>query len=285
MVHEAAKLCPQLTLLKEIHPFGKLPMKALEANAFPAMVYALPELAAEECELDELPAGKEATQKHWRAFVHLLQARVGEFQHFVKSKPLQRLQQEDEGRIKWKDGDLTVVPKTKKCKDMDEWERGFFRIIQEAPAGAGEVPVVVPGPAVEMDMAPVVETEVEGEATLVERARGEREMEVLTGGHDRVPLRWEVERVAPLPVTQTSPDTWRSPEEPWRDWHDVDFLVRIELDKDEFTTVKEAYGMLRPRYWMLKVDMETAYQSKGIASIPGEAATAALVPEKTRVPV
>ncbi|KAK3240713.1 hypothetical protein CYMTET_49467 [Cymbomonas tetramitiformis] len=408
LVHEAAKLRPQLTLRKEIHPFGKLPMKALEANAFPTMVYALPELAAEECELNELPTGKEATQEHWRAFVHLLQARVGEFQHFVKSKvpsypltdvmvasffkkrkrvqgqstrtgwqglfvvnslpktssalqPVQRLQQEDEGRIKWKDGDLTVVPKTKTCKDMDEWERGFFRIMceapaearddlvdflawaktiasdftfyhfsefyehlipqvqrstigislegydrvwrvyqqqhrlqprvkkkrndykwnrdgaqrqqqqqqeqqpqtdnatlpsavlstilvqvttgdafdfrsQEAPAGAVEVPVVVPGPAVEMDMAPMMETEDEGEATLVERARGEREMEVPTDGmaperwrdglrsdefipvwdvlggprrHDRVPLRWEVERIAPLPVTQTSPDAWR----------------------------------------------------------------------------
>ncbi|KAK3232623.1 hypothetical protein CYMTET_57039 [Cymbomonas tetramitiformis] len=579
-------------------------MKALEAKAFPAMVYALPELAAEECELDELPAGKETKQEHWRAFVHLLQAfeRVPAFRqvegsallppldaarreqlaalgssfrtvnedHLARAlrgelapedivrppnagapstaipargplagvnllvQPVQRLQQEDEGRIKWKDGDLTVVPKTKKCKDMDEWERGFFRIIsstvcsrgqsesgattsgtvtvpsssnnssksssprrttvrgaeaqeavveakaavaevaavavalrmratatmvatadisqtaisdiQEAPAGAGEVPLVVPGPAVEMDMAPVVETEAEGEATLVERARGEREMEVPTGGsaperwwaglrrdefipvwdvlggprrHDRVPLKWGVERVAPLPVTQTSPDTWRSPEEPWRvrtstrwpalraeilqratienmkrcgtgenerrcyeeecervgcaiptltdrahlvaaafqDWHDVDFLVRcavfgagwpseeievdepyrvpnyvgpehmdvmrdeitreseaghiflarwrlplgiialgmvekvrkgkvkyrpvndysrpedvgmnarIELDKDEFTTVKEAYGMLRPRYWMFKVDMETACRSKGIASM------------------
>ncbi|KAK3260356.1 hypothetical protein CYMTET_30682, partial [Cymbomonas tetramitiformis] len=85
-VHEAAKLRLQLTLLKGIHPFGKLPMKALEANAFPAMVYALPELAEEECELDELPAGKEATQEHWRAFVHMLQARVSEFQMFVKSK-------------------------------------------------------------------------------------------------------------------------------------------------------------------------------------------------------
>ncbi|KAK3263302.1 hypothetical protein CYMTET_27884 [Cymbomonas tetramitiformis] len=153
LVHEAAKLRPQLTLLKEIHPFSKLPMKALEANAFPAMVYALPELAAEECELDELPAGKKATQEHWRAFVHLLQERVGEFQLFVKSKvrgppplrsrpgnllvqPPQQLQQEDGGRIKWKDGNLTVVPKTKKCKDMDEWERGFFRIMCEAPAEA-----------------------------------------------------------------------------------------------------------------------------------------------------
>ncbi|KAK3283330.1 hypothetical protein CYMTET_8966 [Cymbomonas tetramitiformis] len=61
-------------------------MKAFEANAFPAMVYALPELAAEECELDELPAGKEATQEHWRAVVHMLQARVSEFQMFVKAK-------------------------------------------------------------------------------------------------------------------------------------------------------------------------------------------------------
>ncbi|KAK3256738.1 hypothetical protein CYMTET_34141, partial [Cymbomonas tetramitiformis] len=41
--------------------------------------------------------------------------------------PVQRLQQVDEGRIKWKDGDLTVAPKTKKCKNMDEWERGFFK--------------------------------------------------------------------------------------------------------------------------------------------------------------
>ncbi|KAK3276403.1 hypothetical protein CYMTET_15514 [Cymbomonas tetramitiformis] len=113
LVHETAKLRSQLTLLKGIHPFGKLPMKALEANAFPAMVYALPELAEEECELDELPAGKEATQEHWRAFVHMLQARVSEFQMFVKSK-------------------------TKKCKVMDEWERGFFRIMCEAPLEARE---------------------------------------------------------------------------------------------------------------------------------------------------
>ncbi|KAK3249488.1 hypothetical protein CYMTET_41080 [Cymbomonas tetramitiformis] len=321
-----------------------------------------------------------------------------------------------------------------------------MRDTREAPAGAGEVPATVPGPAVEADMAPVVEKECEGEATLAERVRGEREVEVpaselapfrwwdglrsdefipvwdVLGGprrHDRAPLRWEVERVAPLPVTQTDPDAWRSPEDPRRvrtstrwpairaeilqratienmeacgtgenerrcyeeecervgcaiptltsrahlvaaafhDWHGVDFLVRcaacgagwpseeievdepyrvpnyvgpehmdvmrdeirreaeaghiflarwrlplgiialgmvekvrkgkikyrpvsdysrpekvgvnarIELDKDEFTTVKEAYGMLRPKYWMFKVDMETAYRSKGIASM------------------
>ncbi|KAK3263301.1 hypothetical protein CYMTET_27883, partial [Cymbomonas tetramitiformis] len=133
--------------------------------------------------------------------------------------------------------------------------------------------------------------------------------------HNRVTLRWEVERIAPLPLTLTSPDAWRSPEEPGRvrvstrwpairaeilqratienmeicatgenekrcyeeececvgcaipmlinrahlvaaafqDLHDVDFLVRIELDKDEFTTVKEAYGMLQPPYWIFKV--------------------------------
>ncbi|KAK3254331.1 hypothetical protein CYMTET_36455 [Cymbomonas tetramitiformis] len=77
-------------------------MKALEANAFPPMVYVLPELAEEECELDELPAGKEATVEHWRAFVHLLQAQVAEFQRFVKSKvpsfPL-----------------MDVMPKKRKC--------------------------------------------------------------------------------------------------------------------------------------------------------------------------
>ncbi|KAK3243606.1 hypothetical protein CYMTET_46761 [Cymbomonas tetramitiformis] len=204
--------------------------------------YVLPELRAEECELDELPAGREATVEHWRAFVHLLQARVGEFQRFVKSQvpsfiisdvmvssfftkrkrgtfeddeeearaagggrglvppldatrrdclatlgegfrtvneeqlaralrgelaqedvarlagagpsltampsrgplagidllvsPVKRLQQEDEGRLKLKDGELTVVAKKNKCKDFDEWERGFLRILCEAPVEA-----------------------------------------------------------------------------------------------------------------------------------------------------
>ncbi|KAK3262251.1 hypothetical protein CYMTET_28881 [Cymbomonas tetramitiformis] len=44
------------------------------------------ELRVKECELDELPAGKEATIEHWRAFVHLLQARVGDFQRFVRDR-------------------------------------------------------------------------------------------------------------------------------------------------------------------------------------------------------
>ncbi|KAK3234113.1 hypothetical protein CYMTET_55602 [Cymbomonas tetramitiformis] len=46
---------------------------------------------------------------------------------------LQRLQQADEGKLQLKDGDLAVVPKTRKCKNMAEWERGFFRIMCEAP--------------------------------------------------------------------------------------------------------------------------------------------------------
>ncbi|KAK3247588.1 hypothetical protein CYMTET_42916 [Cymbomonas tetramitiformis] len=204
----------------------------------------LPELGAEECELDELLAGREATVEHWRAFVHLLQAQVGEFQRFVKAhvptfpimdvmvasffkkrkrvtfegdeeearaaggghgllppldaarrnrlatlgagfrtvneeqlaralrsdlapedvaippgagspltavpsrgplaridllvSPMQRLQQEDDGRLKMKDGELTVMPKKKKCKDFDEWERGLLRILCEAPVDARE---------------------------------------------------------------------------------------------------------------------------------------------------
>ncbi|KAK3289232.1 hypothetical protein CYMTET_3323 [Cymbomonas tetramitiformis] len=218
LVHEAAKLWPQLTALRTIHPFGKTPMRTLEAHAFEPLAYILPELRAEECELDELPPGSEATVEHWRAFVHLLQARVGEFQRFVKSQvpsfpitdvmvpsffrkrkrvtfegeeeearaaggghgslppldaarrdrlatlgagfrtvneeqlaralrgelapedvvrpPVQRLQQEDEGRLKLKDGELTMVAKKKKCKDFSEWERGFLRILCEAPAEA-----------------------------------------------------------------------------------------------------------------------------------------------------
>ncbi|KAK3268120.1 hypothetical protein CYMTET_23357 [Cymbomonas tetramitiformis] len=54
------------------------------------------------------------------------------------AQPPQRLLQEDEGRLKMQNGELTVVPKTKKCKDMDEWERGFFRIMCEAPLEARE---------------------------------------------------------------------------------------------------------------------------------------------------
>ncbi|KAK3278100.1 hypothetical protein CYMTET_13940 [Cymbomonas tetramitiformis] len=79
LVHEAARLRPQLGPLRDVHPFGKAPMKSLEAHAFEPLVYVLPELREEECELDELPAGREATVEHWRAFVHLLQARVGDF--------------------------------------------------------------------------------------------------------------------------------------------------------------------------------------------------------------
>ncbi|KAK3263070.1 hypothetical protein CYMTET_28110 [Cymbomonas tetramitiformis] len=205
LIHEVSRFRPQLTLLKDIHSFGKLPMKALEANAFAHMQYVLSELAEEECELDELPAGREATLEHWkRKRVHfdedeeearaagggrgllppldaarrehlatlgsdfktvndeqLARALHGDLasEDIVRppgagalpiampSKgplagvnllvaPVQRLQQVDEGGIKWKDGDLTVVPKTKKCKNMDEWERGFFRIMCEAPAEA-----------------------------------------------------------------------------------------------------------------------------------------------------
>ncbi|KAK3262463.1 hypothetical protein CYMTET_28684 [Cymbomonas tetramitiformis] len=292
-------------------------------------------LAAEECELDELPAGKEATQEHWRAFVHLLQARVSEFQQFVKAKvpsfqmsdvmvasffrkrkhvhgdsdeeearaagggsarlppldaarreqlaalgssfrtvnedqlaralrgelapedivrppgagapssaipapgPLagvnllvqlpQRLQQEDEGRIKWKDGDLTVVPKTRKCKDMDEWERGFFRIMCEAPLEAREdlVDFLVWAKTIAADFTFYHFSEFyEHLIRQVQRSTVGISLE----GHDRVPLRWEVERIAPLPDTQTSPDAWCSLEEPGRVLEDLAVLERVDRD-------------------------------------------------------
>ncbi|KAK3234400.1 hypothetical protein CYMTET_55342 [Cymbomonas tetramitiformis] len=692
LVHEAAKLRPQLTALRGVHPFSKTPMRTLEAHAFEPLAFILPELQAEECELDELPPGAEATLEHWRAFVHLLQARVGEFQRFVKSQvptfpisdvmvasffrkrkrvtfegdeeearaaggghgalppldaarrdrlatlgagfrtvneeqlaralrgelapedvvrppgaappltavpsrgplagidlvvsPVQRLLQEDEGRLKLKDGELTMVPKKKKCKNFAEWERGFLRILceapaearddlmdfvewartiaaefsfyhfsefyehlvrqvqrsatgisldgydrlwrvykqmamaekvvkeiakkpyswkrdwgfeqpkqtapgdagggrgkgkgaggrggrggrgggrggrggisdacyghnegnykhqpnchfrhvctvplgeprssSEAPAGAAGVPVAAPGPMVEADAElefgqPIAvedigavdahegcgppDVEDGGGVPLVSPGGADtsgrwwadlREDEFIPvwdvlGGprrHTRVPMAWEMERLAPLPVTQLRPETWASPSEPWRTrcsarwpqlradillratietmeacgtsegerrcyeeecvrvgcaiptltshahlvaaafqgWHDVDFLVRcaacgagwpsevidldepyrvpnyvgpehmdvmreeirrkvkyrpvsdysrradvgvnarIELERDEFTTVKEAYGMMRPGYWMVKVDLESAYRSLGISN-------------------
>ncbi|KAK3237137.1 hypothetical protein CYMTET_2806 [Cymbomonas tetramitiformis] len=41
---------------------------------------------------------------------------------------------------------------------------------------------------------------------------------------------------------------------------------RIALDPDEFSTVKEAFALLRPGYCMVKVDLENAYMSLGIVS-------------------
>ncbi|KAK3260900.1 hypothetical protein CYMTET_30167 [Cymbomonas tetramitiformis] len=279
LVHEAAKLRPQLTLLKEMHPFGKLPMKALEANAFPMMVYALPELAAEECELDELPAGKEATQEHWRAFVHLLKACVGEFQHFVKSKvpsfPMtdvmvasffkkrKRVQFDgDEEDARAAGGGSALLPPLDAAHREQLAALGSsFRTINEdqlaralrgevAPEDIvrppGEVPVVIPGPVVEVDMAPVAETEIEGEATLVEHARVELEGEVPAGG-------LASERCRAIPTLTSRAHLVVAA---FQDWHDVDFLVRIELDKDEFTTVKEAYGKVVRQYNGKRVVLE-----------------------------
>ncbi|KAK3279261.1 hypothetical protein CYMTET_12843 [Cymbomonas tetramitiformis] len=75
---------------------------------------------------------------------------------------------------------------------------------QESPAGPNEDPVLTPGPAVEADMAPAVDIEIEREDALAEHAGIELERAVPTGG------------MASESVTQTSPDTWRSPEEPGR---------------------------------------------------------------------
>ncbi|KAK3251105.1 hypothetical protein CYMTET_39561 [Cymbomonas tetramitiformis] len=453
LVHEAQKIRPQLTELRSLHPFGKTPMRTLEAHAFEPLVYVLPELRAEECELDELPPGSEATLEHWRALVHLLQARVGEFQRFVKSQrptvpisdvmvasffrkrkrvmfegeeeearaaggghgalppldaarrdrlatlgagfrtvneeqlaralrgelapedvvrpPVQRLLQEDEGRLKLQNGELTMVAKKKKCKDFAEWERGFLRILckapaeardnlmdfvewartiaaefsftistsstsilfgnrgrlsqrmlaeaeagaralelaeaagaavvaveaveawlipavavplgepmssSEAPAGAEGVPVTTPDPMVDADAELELEQPIavedigavdadvgcgppDGEdgvsVPLVSPVGVDaadrwwanlREDEFIPvwdvlGGprrHTRVPMAWEMERMAPLPVTQLRPETWTSPSEPGRTRCSVtwprlraDILLRATTDTME----------------------------------------------------
>ena len=41
---------------------------------------------------------------------------------------------------------------------------------------------------------------------------------------------------------------------------------RIKLEKDKFSSVKDAYGLLRPGLWMIKVDLDSAYRSVGVAS-------------------
>ncbi|KAK3250395.1 hypothetical protein CYMTET_40225 [Cymbomonas tetramitiformis] len=41
---------------------------------------------------------------------------------------------------------------------------------------------------------------------------------------------------------------------------------RITLEKDKFSSVKDAYGLLRPGLWMIKVDLDSAYRSVGVAS-------------------
>ncbi|KAK3254330.1 hypothetical protein CYMTET_36454 [Cymbomonas tetramitiformis] len=186
-----------------------------------------------------------------------------------------------------------MVPKTKKCKDMAEWERGFFRITceapaearndlvdflgpaaaaasgsanngkgakgkgkggavlpgepensQEAPAGAEKDPVATPGPAVETDMTPVVEMEIEGEDVLaeVEESFGladvEDDVEMSPGCHatienmeacgtgenERRCYEEECERVGCSIPTLTSRAHLVAAA--FQDWQDVDFLVR-----------------------------------------------------------
>ncbi|KAK3274584.1 hypothetical protein CYMTET_17238 [Cymbomonas tetramitiformis] len=47
---------------------------------------------------------------------------------------------------------------------------------------------------------------------------------------------------------------------------DIGINARIELEKDKFSLVKDAYALLRPGYWMVKVDLDSAYRSVGVAS-------------------
>ncbi|KAK3235627.1 hypothetical protein CYMTET_54188 [Cymbomonas tetramitiformis] len=105
-----------------------------------------------------------------------------------------------------------------------------LRGIQEALVGAVKDPVETPGPTVETEMvpAPVVETEFEGTDAPVDVEESFRltDMEDDIEVHDRVPMRWEVERIAPLSVTHTSPDTWRLPAEPGREI-EVDESYRV----------------------------------------------------------
>ncbi|KAK3263920.1 hypothetical protein CYMTET_27307, partial [Cymbomonas tetramitiformis] len=60
--------------------------QALEAHSFPELTWARPMLEEEACDIDELPAGEEASLEDWCVLVHLLRVRVTEMQEFVRGK-------------------------------------------------------------------------------------------------------------------------------------------------------------------------------------------------------
>ncbi|KAK3276930.1 hypothetical protein CYMTET_15034 [Cymbomonas tetramitiformis] len=82
---EGAKLREPLLRFRSEHPW-KRPGTALEAHSFPELTWARPMLEQEACDIDELPAGEEASLEDWCVLVHLLRVRVTEMQDFVKGK-------------------------------------------------------------------------------------------------------------------------------------------------------------------------------------------------------
>ena len=49
--------------------------------------------------------------------------------------------------------------------------------------------------------------------------------------------------------------------------HDIGLNHRISYDKARFPTVKEAYALMRPDYWMYKVDLSEAFRTVPLASM------------------
>eukprot|EP00854_Cymbomonas_tetramitiformis_P034465 gene34465-biopygen30827 len=82
---EGAKLRDSLLRFRSEHSW-KRPGTALEAHAFPELAWARPILEEEGCDIDELPAGEEASLEDWCVLVHLLRVRVTGMQDFVKGK-------------------------------------------------------------------------------------------------------------------------------------------------------------------------------------------------------
>ncbi|KAK3262255.1 hypothetical protein CYMTET_28885 [Cymbomonas tetramitiformis] len=363
LIQEAMGLKAELGALKGLHGFGKTPVKELEAHRFPVLAHFYPTLAAEECDLDELPAGEEASDDAWRG--------VG----LLVSAP-RRLQPLEEGRISWGEhGGFTVEPKAPKCKTMAEWTRVFMRVIYEAPeakrdglmdflewaktihaefgfhhftefyehlgaskgkgekgdkgkgkggvcdvhtVGEGQISATgliseladsrmedrFDGPVGERPLLGLEDGEAAGREALEADAqpwwRGlhtdkyVRVWDVREGprGHGVEPALQSVERLVPVPVSYEDveleePYRWRLPvgviamgmvEKARKGkvkFHPVSDYSRprvggvnsrITLESDEFATVKEAFALLRPGYFMVKVDLENAYRSFGIAS-------------------
>ncbi|KAK3239749.1 hypothetical protein CYMTET_50348 [Cymbomonas tetramitiformis] len=82
---EGAELREAMLRFRSEHAW-KRPGTALEAHDFPELTWSRPMLEDEGCDIDELPAGEEASLEDWCVLVNLLRERVAAMQEFVRGK-------------------------------------------------------------------------------------------------------------------------------------------------------------------------------------------------------
>ena len=80
---------------------------------------------------------------------------------------------------------------------------------------------------------------------------------------------WQVEGVAALGIVIKirKGKTKNRPVWDFSRPEDIGLNARITIPKERFSTVKNAYTLMRPNYWMYKVDLSQAYRSVPLASM------------------